>query len=120
MNDKLNVAFIKARIAEGIVKKYSDGGGLSLVINKSGSVHWRLSYRFDGKQKTITLGHYPILTLAQARKTRDSIKTQIRNGIDPIAKAKKKFVKSTFKEVAQQWYDTNQIKWTDKHAHNVW
>ena len=117
MKDKLNVKFIQARIAEGVPKKYADGGGLSLVINKSGSIHWRLSYRFDDKQKTLTLGSYPPMTLAQARNKRDDVKAQIRKGKDPI---KKKAEKVLFKNIAQDWYNTNAEKWTPKHAHNVW
>jgi integrase len=125
MINKLDVKTIKRYIAKGTVKKYSDGGGLNLVINKSGSVHWRLSYRMYGKQKTITLGHYPILTLAQARIKRNDIKAKIRQGIDPIRKKDKG---NSFKEIAQQWFDTNLAitnnkglpKWSDKHAKRIW
>ena len=125
MINKLDVETIKGHIATGTVKKYADGGGLNLVVNKSGSVHWRLSYRMYGKQKTITLGHYPILTLAQARKKRDDLKAQIRQGKDPIRKKDKG---NTFKDIAKQWFDTNLAitnnkglpKWSEKHAKRIW
>ena len=39
-------------------KKHSDGGGLFLLVTVNGSKLWRLSYRFDGKQKTMALGAY--------------------------------------------------------------
>ena len=48
-------------------KKYSDGGGLFLMVNPNGSKLWRLAYRFDGKQKTLAFGAYPKVTLADAR-----------------------------------------------------
>lgn len=117
MIDKLNVKFIQGKIAEGKPRKFADGGGLSLVINKSGSIHWRLSYRFDDKQKTLTLGSYPKMTLAQARNKRNDIKADIRKGKDPIKKKKEKIL---FKNVAKDWYNTNADDWTPKHAHNVW
>ncbi len=125
MINKLDVTKIKTYIAKGTVKKYADGGGLNLVVNKSGSVHWRLSYRMYGKQKTITLGYYPQLTLAQARKKRDDVKAKIREGIDPI---RKKEDGTSFKEIAKQWFDTNLAiknnkglpKWSEKHAKRIW
>ena len=47
--------------------KLSDGGGLFLLVNTNGSRWWRYSYRFDGKQKTISLGVYPDVSLKDAR-----------------------------------------------------
>ena len=55
-------------------KKYSDGGGLFLLVNPNGSKLWRLAYRFDGKQKTLAFGAYPKVTLADARALRDRAK----------------------------------------------
>lgn len=117
MIDKLNVKKIQSLITKGVPIKLADGGGLSLVINKSGSIHWRLSYRFDDKQKTITIGSYPKLTLKKARDKRDDLKADIRKGKDPI---KKKIEKILFKNIAQDWYNSNADDWTPKHAHNVW
>jgi hypothetical protein len=37
-------------------RKYSDGGGLHLLVTSNGSKLWRLAYRYDGKQKTLALG----------------------------------------------------------------
>ena len=48
-------------------KKYSDGGGLFLLVNPNGSKLWRLAYRFDGKQKTLAFGAYPPVSLADGR-----------------------------------------------------
>ena len=36
-------------------KKYSDGGGLHLLVNPNGSKLWRLAYRFDGKDRALAL-----------------------------------------------------------------
>ena len=52
-------------------RKLSDGGGLHLLVQPSGSKLWRLAYRFGGKQKTLALGVYPAISLADARSRRD-------------------------------------------------
>ena len=64
-------------------KKYSDGGGLYIQLMKSGSKRWRMAFRFDGKQKTLYLGAYPAISLAQARILREDTKAKIAIGIDP-------------------------------------
>jgi hypothetical protein len=48
--------------------KLADGAGLFLLVRPAGYKWWRLSYRFGGKQKTISLGAYPEVSLADARK----------------------------------------------------
>jgi hypothetical protein len=43
--------------------KLSDGGWLFLLVNPNGSKLWRMAYRFDGREKTLSLGPYPQLSL---------------------------------------------------------
>ncbi|MDE1568045.1 Arm DNA-binding domain-containing protein [Aquabacter sp. P-9] len=62
--------------------KLGDGGWLFLLVNPDGRRYWRLSFRFAGKQKTLALGTYPTVSLAEARKRRDTIKKQLAGGID--------------------------------------
>jgi len=45
--------------------KFTDGQGMHLLINPNGSKYWRLQYRFDGKQKVIALGVYPMVFLIE-------------------------------------------------------
>jgi integrase len=68
--------------------KLSDGGGLHLLVQASGSKLWRLAYRFAGKQRTLALGSYPAVTLAEAREKRERAKGRLRSGIDPSAERK--------------------------------
>lgn len=65
------------------VRKLSDGGGLQLCVNPNGSKVWRIAYRFGGKQKSLSLGPYPLVALADARKARDDAKRHLVNGEDP-------------------------------------
>ena len=62
-----------------IVGKAADGGGLNFQNGK----YWRMSYRFDGKQKTLALGVYPDISLKAAREARDKARTLLAQGIDP-------------------------------------
>lgn len=69
-------------------KKVSDSAGLHLLLKPTGSRLWRLAYRFGGKQKTLALGKYPYVGLAEARQKRDAAKTLLANGADPSQQAK--------------------------------
>lgn len=68
--------------------KHSDGGGLHLLVSPQGSKLWRLAYRIDGKQRTLALGAYPIVSLSDARQKRDAAKRLLALGVDPSKQAK--------------------------------
>ena len=63
-------------------EKHSDGGGMYLHVTETGK-YWRLAYRMNGKQKTLALGVYPAVSLAQARARRDKAREQLAEGVDP-------------------------------------
>ncbi|WP_417514760.1 tyrosine-type recombinase/integrase [Minwuia sp.] len=63
--------------------KFSDGGGLHVLVTPGGSKLWRLAYRHAGKQKTLALGGYPATSLEKAREARAEAKRLIAEGIDP-------------------------------------
>lgn len=65
------------------IHKLSDGGGLQLWITPSGSKLWRLAYRFGEKQKKLSIGPYPAISLARAREDREAAKVLLARGIDP-------------------------------------
>ena len=68
--------------------KYSDGGGLHLLVSPTGGKLWRLSYRHGGKQKTLALGAYPVVSLADARQRRTGAKQLLAGGFDPSQQGK--------------------------------
>lgn len=88
--------------------KVTDGQGLHLLVKAAGK-YWRLSYRFLGKQKTLALGVYPEVSLAQARQRRDQARKLLAEGTDPsVVKradkvARKLAADNTFEAVAQAW-----------------
>lgn len=64
-------------------KKLTDGGGLHLLIHPSGAKYWHISYRFAGKQNTLSLGVYPDVSLADARERRDGVRKLLADGLNP-------------------------------------
>src|ERR1700733_1540258 len=85
--------------------KQSDGGGLYLQINPNRSLWWRFKYRFEGREKLLSLGVYPHVSLQQARSRRDDAKKAIASGVDPSAKrqAEKSATANTFEAVSREW-----------------
>lgn len=80
MAGKLTDARIRALKATGKVQKISDGGGLYIHVTEKASRLWRLPYQFEGKQKLLALGGSH-LSLAEARKQRDSAKGLLARGL---------------------------------------
>lgn len=63
--------------------KIWDSGGLFLLITLSGEKWWRFKYRYEGKEKQLSLGTYPLVSLNEARSQRDTFRALLANGIDP-------------------------------------
>jgi integrase len=114
------------RNAKGGIKPYkiSDGGGLHLLVRPDGARYWRLAYRFTAKQKTLAIGVYPTVTLAEARRTRDEAKKQLAAGIDPgetkkrAKRAAKLSAENTFEPIAREFVSKQGNRWSVKHAQN--
>lgn len=68
--------------------KLTDSSGLHLLIRPNGSKLWRLKYRFVGREKLLSFGAYPVISLADARKRRDDAKRLLADGTDPSVKKK--------------------------------
>ena len=68
---------------QGKHDEYPDAHGLQLQVFHTGRMVWVYPYRFDRKQKTLTIGRYPDVKLAEARRKRDEARQQIEQGIDP-------------------------------------
>ncbi len=79
---------IKATKPKEKTYRLCDGGGLHLEVSPKGQKWWRLKYRFNGKEKRISLGVYPSISLQEARKQRELLKEQIAHGIDPAQERK--------------------------------
>ena len=67
----------------GTSYKLFDGGGLYVQVTPKGSRLWRLKYRYDGREKLLSFGPYPVTGLKKARLKRDEAKAKLLDGIDP-------------------------------------
>ena len=111
--------------ATGKAKKISDGGGLYLHLSPAGGKLWRMSYRFEGKQKTVCFGAYPALSLKEAREKRDESKALLARGIDPSLHkqaAKAASIAETanaYEVVAREWHAKYAPGWTESNAERV-
>lgn len=85
------------------IYKISDSAGLQLHVMPTGTKVWRLAYRFDGKQKTLTIGKYPVVSLADARLAREEAKAKLRSQVDPVGGEAAPEGGDTFNEVADLW-----------------
>ncbi len=101
--------------------KLFDGGGLYIEIRPNGSKLWRLQYRYEGRQKLLSMGSYPTVTLKQARGKRDDAKKLLADGIDPSAarKAAKAAESDTFLAVAKEWYANQEKVWRPSYREKI-
>lgn len=105
--------------------RMNDSEGLYLDVRPTGKRYWRQRYRTDGKEKILTLGSYPELSLVKAREKRDAAKQEIRGGIDPssVKQQNKRLAKykaaQTFALVAKEWHAEYKDRWSVRHAHNL-
>lgn len=103
-----NTAILALKPKAKAYKAY-DQDGLFLTINPSGSKLWRFKYAFQGKEKLLSLGAYPYVSLKDARTKRDETKKLLSNGIDPSAEKKRQILvakisaSNTFSIVAQEF-----------------
>ena len=63
--------------------KLADGQGLHLLVNPNGSRLWRLKYRVAGKEKLLSIGAYPTVSIKMAREARDNARELLATGVDP-------------------------------------
>jgi integrase len=104
---------IAVRNAKAGAKPYKvgDGGGLYLLVTPAGGKLWRLKFRAAGKEKLLSLGRWPELSLANARKGRDKAREALAAGADPArekqqAKHRARVsAANTFEEIAQEFID---------------
>ncbi|PBB41724.1 integrase [Mesorhizobium sp. WSM3866] len=107
--------------ADGSPSKFADGGGLFLAVTPAGGKYWRMSYRFDGKQKLLSLGEYPGVSLAQARALLDANKRTLKAGKDPAEHKVAAIMGGLdgFETVAREWLEAQKPAWVAEHYQRV-
>lgn len=102
--------------------KLSDSGGLFLHIQPNGGKYWRLKYRFMGKEKLYSIGVYPGVSLADARKARDDAKVQLKQGQDPSVmkqlqeQQRQQTIDNSVQALAEEWHALKATTWAPATA----
>jgi len=98
-------------------RKLFDGGGLYLILKPNSARWWRIKYRFENVEKTLSLGVFPEVSLKRARERREEIRKLVADGIDPGSKrkAEKRALANTFEAVAREWIDQRSLNWTQPY-----
>ena len=115
--------------------KLADGGGLYIEVLPSGSKSWRMKYRFDGGEKRLTFGLYPIVTLKDARNRAHEARKLLSEGIDPskvkaearqarqvkeeAAKADEIRASETFEMIGREWFEKFSSNWKESHSSKI-
>lgn len=111
--------------------KLSDSGGLYAEITPTGGKHWRMKYRYDGKEKKLSIGSYPTISLKLARVARDQAKEKLAQGIDPSAAKQQakadrqaqaveaELLAYTFEQAFNDWHIFKQPSWTEGYSDDV-
>lgn len=118
---------VKVRTAKPQDKPYklADGGGLYLLVNTNGSRYWRLKYRVMGREKLLSIGVYPDISLALARQKRDEARKVLAEGNDPSAvkkaekQAKKIAAENTFESIAREWHKAKADRWSLRYRDEI-
>jgi len=103
------------------VKLYrnADSHGLALEVATSGSKIWIHRYRFNKKATMMTLGHYPEMSLLDARQARDANKQLLNKQINPKARKQVASNKRLFKDMFVEWHETQKTNWSPSYAEDV-
>lgn len=117
MPHTLTNAAIKNAKPKGKNYKLFDGAGLYLEIAPAGGKWWRFKYRFGGKEKRLSLGVYPDVSLKEAREKHAEARKLILSGLDPGEKRKtNKTGTGTFEHVADEWVTLKSPGWSQSHT----
>ena len=104
--------------------KMADGGEMFMLVQPNGGKWWRLKYRFGGKEKLLSFGTYPELSLTDARARREEARKLLANGADPgaVKQTQKRQVKvaaaNSFEAIAREYHVLKTPMWSSLHVAN--
>lgn len=105
--------------------KLSDEKGLFLLVMPGGAKYWRMKYRFAGREKMLSIGVYPEISLKQARVARDEARALLADNKDPSAKKRERKLATidaeelSFEALSQQWFQKFSGPWSENHSNRV-
>jgi integrase len=96
--------------------KLYDQHGLYAIIQPNGGKWWRFRYRLHSKEKTLSLGTYPEVSLKVAREKRDAFRNALKQGQDPSQRKHQTSASDTFQQVALEWFEKYRPIWAEGHS----
>jgi integrase len=105
--------------------KLFDERGLFLLVTPNGGKWWRSRFMFDGKEKLLSLGVYPDVSLKDARERRNEARKLVANGVNPsenrkIQKsARADLIANSFQVVAREWFAKYSATWAKNHGDRI-
>jgi integrase len=115
-----DVMIRKAKPREKQFKLY-DRNGLFMLVLPNGGRYWHFRYRFGAREKLVSLGTYPTVTLKEARKRCMDARRLVSEGVDPSVQRQRQraALSNSFGEAAREWYEKFRIEWSEEHARTV-
>lgn len=119
-----NTAILNAKPTSKAFKLY-DESGLFIQVTPSGGKWWRFKYRFDGKEKLLSLGTYPEVPLKAAREKRDAARELLARDLDPSENRKAKKASkqgnaaNSFEVIAREWAASHMADKAPSHKDRV-
>lgn len=116
---------IKRCKASNKMERLSAGHWLTLLVTPQGIGRWQQRYRYGGKERTVSFGSYPRVTLAEASGKSEHARRLLREGLDPIEERRKhkaeirRVVENTFGAAAEAWYTFKRPTWKSATAEKV-
>jgi integrase len=103
-------------------QKLADAHGLYLYVTTTGFRSWRMKYRFGNKERRLTFGGYPDVSLEDAREMRNAARILLRGGIDPTVERKQREATVTaeslrlFEPIARAWHTAQTPIWSPRYS----
>jgi len=104
------------------VVRLFDGNGLYLELSPKGGKWWRLKYLFNGKEKRLSLGVYPEVSLKDARERCHEARKLLINGVDPsenrkaMKASRMRLLANNFEAIAREWFAKYSKTWSPSHS----
>jgi len=121
----LNDAKLRGAKPRDKAYKLTDSHRLYLLVKPNGGKLWRWNYSYDGKQKSMNFGVYPLVSLIDARAKRDEAHAVLSEGCDPSVAKKLKVEanleagRQTFEKIARKWHENAKSQWAKIHAADI-
>ncbi|ACY85300.1 putative prophage Sf6-like integrase [Edwardsiella piscicida] len=96
-----------------------DSNGLYLYIPASGKKVWQLRFKLGGKEKILTVGKYPLVSLQEARDKAYQARKDIADGIDPVRTKKESEKDNSFSVIYKEWYAHKRQVWSEGYANEL-